>query len=103
MNDPSNNQAPPGKQEDENKVLLSKARQCISHYHQQCEKKIRKEPMTAVVGAAAVGYMLHWMPVRKILVTQVRTLSALTPPALFFFGAVKLIEFFQKQDSVKRK
>jgi hypothetical protein len=54
--------------------------------------------MTSVLGAAAAGYLLHRMPVRAILVTQVRVLSALTPPALFLFGAAKLYEFLQKQE-----
>ena len=79
-------------------VLLSNARQGIRHRYQKCENRIRKSPMTAVLGAAAAGYLLHRLPVRAILVTQVRVLSALTPPALLLFGAAKLYEFLQKQE-----
>ncbi len=84
-------------------VLLSNARQGIRHRHKQCESRIRQHPTTAVLGAVAVGYLLHQMPVRAILVTQVRVLSALTPPVLFLFGAAKLYEFLQKQALSKRK
>lgn len=78
-------------------VLLSNARQDIRHRYQMCESRIRKSPTTAVLGAVAIGYLLHRMPVRAILVTQVRILSALTPPALFLFGAAKLYDFLQRQ------
>lgn len=84
-------------------VLLSNVRQDIRDRYQKCENEIRKSPMTAVLGAVAVGYLLHRMPVRAILVTQVRVLSALTPPALILFGAAKLYEFLQRQELAKRK
>lgn len=84
-------------------VLLSNAQQSIRRRYHKCNSCIRKSPMTAVIGAAAVGYILHRLPVRSILVTQVRVLSALTPPALVLFGAAKLYDFLQKQELVKRK
>jgi len=56
-----------------------------------------------VLGAVAAGYLLHRLPVRAILVTQVRVLSALAPPALFFFGAAKLYEFLQRQEMAKQE
>ena len=84
-------------------VLLSNARQSIRSRYKKCEQQIRKSPTTAVLGAVAVGYLLHRMPVRAILVTQVRVLSALTPPALFLFGAAKLFDFLQRQEFEKRK
>jgi hypothetical protein len=40
--------------------------------------------------------------VRAIIVTQIRVLSALTPPALLLFGAAKLYEFLQRQELAKR-
>jgi hypothetical protein len=42
------------------------------------------------------------MPVRAILVTQVRVLSALTPPALLLFGAAKLYDFLQNQELARK-
>jgi hypothetical protein len=79
-------------------ILLSDVRQDIRHRYQKCENRIRRSPTTAVLGAVAVGYLLHRMPVRAILVTQVRVLTALTPPALFLFGAAKLYEFLHRQE-----
>lgn len=84
-------------------VLLSNARQAIRDRHQTWENRIRKSPTAAVLGAVAVGYLLHRMPVRAILVTQVRVLSALTPPALFLFGAAKLCEVLQRQGWARQK
>lgn len=84
-------------------ALLSNARQGIRHRYQKCGNRIRRSPMTSVLGAVAAGYLLHRLPVRAILVTQVRVLSALTPPALLLFGAAKLYEFLQSQELAKRK
>jgi hypothetical protein len=84
-------------------VLLHNARQGIRHRYQECENRIRKSPTTAVLGAVAVGFLLHRLPVRAILVTQVRVLSALTQPALILFGAAKLYELLQRQEVARRK
>jgi hypothetical protein len=43
------------------------------------------------------------MPVRAILVTQVRVLTALTAPALFLYGAAKLYDLLQRQELTKPK
>jgi len=83
-------------------VLLNNARQGIRERYKKCENRVRKSPSTAVLGSVAVGYLLHRLPVRAILVTQVRVLSALTPPALLLFGAAKLFDFFQRQEVDKR-
>ena len=103
MNDGANDPATPMSMEEGVKVLLSNARQGLRHRYQKCQMRIRKSPTTAVLGAVAVGYILHRLPVRAILVAQVRVLSALTPPALFLFGAAKLYAFLQKQEFAKRK
>lgn len=84
-------------------VLLDNARQGICHRYHQCEDQIRKSPAAAVLGATAAGYLLHRLPVRAILLTQVRVLSALTPPALLLFGAAKLYEFLQRQKPTRQK
>lgn len=103
MNDPSSHLASPESIEEGVDCFLSNARQSINHRYEECKNRIRKAPTTAVLGAVAVGYFLHRMPVRAILVTQVRVLSALTPPALFLFGAAKLYEFLQRQELAKQK
>lgn len=84
-------------------VVLNNARQGVRRRYQECENRIRKSPTTVVLGAVAAGYFLHRMPVRAILVTQVRVLSALTRPALFLFGAAKLYEFLQKQELARKE
>jgi hypothetical protein len=79
-------------------VLLGNVKEDVRHRYQRCENRIRRSPASSVLGAVAAGYFLHRMPVRAILVTQVRVLSALVPPALFLFGAAKLYSFLQKQE-----
>jgi len=103
MNDASNHPATPLSVEEEVNGLLNKARQGICQRYQTCEDRIRKSPAAAVLGAVAAGYLLHRLPVRAILVTQVRVLAALTPPALLLFGAAKLYEFLQRQELGKGK
>lgn len=60
-----------------------------------------------MLGAVTAGYLLHRMPVRAILVTQVRVLAALTPTALWVFGAFRLCDFLKGRgpgrDSPKRQ
>jgi hypothetical protein len=82
--------------------LVNNVQETIRHRYEECEKQIRKSPTTSVLGAVAAGYLLHRLPVRAILVTQVRVLSALAPPALILFGAAKLYEFLQKQELARR-
>lgn len=84
-------------------VLWTNARQGICDRYHKCENLIRKSPTTAVLGAVAVGYLVHRLPVRAILVTQVRVLWALTPPALILFGAGKLYEFLQRQQTATKE
>lgn len=103
MNETSNDPATCMSLEEGVSVLCSNARQGIRNRYQKCQNQIRQSPTTAVLGAAAVGYFLHRMPVRAILVTQIRVLSALTPPALLMFGAAKLYEFLQSQELAKKK
>jgi hypothetical protein len=74
----------------------------ICRRYEQCEEQVRKSPTASVVGAMAVGCLLHRLPVRAILVTHVRVLSALTPPALFLYGAAKLYDYLQKKGSSER-
>jgi hypothetical protein len=102
MNDISDHPAPLSMEEG-CKILLSNVRQGIRHRYQKCEGRVRKHPTSAVLGAVATGYLLHRMPVRAILVTQVRVLTALTAPALFLYGAAKLYDLLQRQELTKPK
>lgn len=102
MNDKSDHIAPPSMDEG-CKILLSNVKQGIRHRYKKYEDGVRKYPTSAVLGAVATGYLLHRMPVRAILVTQVRVLSALTAPALFLYGAAKLYDLLQRQELTKQK
>ncbi len=84
-------------------VLLGNVREGIRERYRKCENRIRNSPTKAVLGAVAAGYLMHRLPMRAIVLTQVRVLSALTPPALLLFGAAKLFEFLQRQELEKRK
>jgi hypothetical protein len=103
MNEPSNQPVTPLSMEQGINVLWCNARQGLRDRYKKCQDGIRMSPTTAVLGSVAAGYLLHRLPVRAILVTQIRVLSALAPPALFFFGAAKLYEFLQKQELDKQK
>jgi len=63
------------------------------------EDGVRKHPVEAVLGAVAIGCLLHRLPVRSILVTKVKIISALAPPALLAYGAAKLCEVLQKKSA----
>ena len=78
-------------------VLVGQARDGLRQRYQACEQRIRKSPVQAVVGAVAAGYCAHRLPMRSLLVANVRLMSALVPPALVLFGAAKVYEFLQKQ------
>lgn len=84
-------------------TLIGNARQGVRERYQECENRIRSSPTKAVLGAVAAGYLMHRLPMRAIVVTQVRVLAALTPPALLLFGAAKVFEFLQRQETAKRK
>jgi hypothetical protein len=97
MNEPSTpTETPPSVEEGVN-ALLCNARQGIRQSYGKFESRIRNSPTKAVLGAVAAGYLIHRLPMRAIVVTQVRVLAALTPPALLLFGAAKLFDFLQRQ------
>lgn len=78
-------------------ALLNDARQSINQHYKDCEQHIRQSPTSSVLGAVAAGWCLHRLPVRVLLVAQVRLITALAPPALLLFGAAKVYEFLQRQ------
>lgn len=84
-------------------TFLSSVQRLLLRRYREGQACVRRSPTQAVLGAVAVGYLMHRMPLRSILVTHVRVLSALTPPALLLFGAAKLYAFLQEQESAKRK
>jgi hypothetical protein len=102
MSENTNHPEAPLSMEEGVNALIGNARQGLRQRYQNCENRIRKSPTQAVLGAVAAGYLMHRLPMRAIIVTQARVLSALTPPAVLLFGAAKLFEFLQCQESSKR-
>ena len=77
--------------------LLHDVKSKATSTYERCEERVRRSPTKAVLAAMAAGYCLHRLPVRTLLVAQVRLMAALAPPAVFAFGSAKLCEFLQKQ------
>jgi len=92
---------PPLSVEDGTNVTFRRAQEALCHGYQECKQHVRKAPCTSVFFAAAAGYCLHRMPVRAIVVAQVRLLSALAPPTLLLLGLAKFREILKSQAAEK--
>jgi hypothetical protein len=82
-------------------ALLDDAKKSVSERYEHCEQFVRQSPGKAVLISVAAGYLLHRLPVRSLLISQVRLVTALAPPTLLAFGAAKLCEFLQNQSRSK--
>jgi hypothetical protein len=78
-------------------ALLEDVKKSVSRTCAECEQCVRESPTKAMLMAVAAGYFLHRLPVRSLLVAQVRLMAALAPPALVAIGAAKLCEFLQNE------
>lgn len=78
-------------------ALLQDAKQKASERYHHAEECVRESPAKAILVAVGAGYLLHRLPVRSLLVSQVRLVAALAPPVLFAFGAAKFCEYLQNQ------
>jgi len=65
----------------------------VEHY----KERVQREPGKAVLVALAAGYVLHRLPIRSLIVSQVKLLSALAGPALLAYGAAKTCEALQRE------
>lgn len=77
--------------------LGKSSRHCI----RTCEEKIRTSPISAVLAAAAVGYLFRFVPLGLLVGGIVRLLLVLAKPVIVSFGAVKLFEFFRQSSARK--
>ncbi len=82
-------------------ALLTDAKRKVCDRYDHCEQLVRQSPGKAVLASVAAGYLLHRLPVRSLLVSQVRLMAALAPPTLLAFGAAKLCEFLQNKSRDK--
>lgn len=103
MSDDLNYTEPFETMEDRLHVLLDDAKNDLRKGHRKFESEIQKSPTRAVLGAVAVGYMLHYMPVRTIVISQVRVLAALATPVLLFYKAATIYDLFQRKKIRKAK
>ena len=88
---------PPPSIEEGLDAFLAHTGKTLRHGLQKCENDIRRSPAQAVLAAAAAGYCLHRLPMRAILMANVRLAAALVRPALFLLGTVRLYDFVQRQ------
>lgn len=66
---------------------------------EDCEEQIREQPWTSVLIAAAIGYLLHILPVGKILTRLLRSLLLLVKPALIVLGVLNLVSVVSDRKS----
>jgi hypothetical protein len=85
--------------QDSLQALYSRTEEKVRSKFHALEENVCASPTASVLTATAAGYLLHLLPLRAILVTNVRVVSALLPPGLVILGAVKAYEFFQRQAS----
>ena len=62
-----------------------------------CESSVRKSPGKAVLIAVAAGYCLNRLPIRGLILSQVKLITALAPPAVVAYGAAKICELLQRE------
>lgn len=84
-------------------LMFNNSRRAVRDRYQKYENRVKKSPASAVLGAVAVGFLLNRLPVRAILATQIRMVSALAKPALLLFGVAKLFSFLQNQQIARPK
>lgn len=84
-------------------ALITDAKRNVCQRYGHFEQQVRESPGKAILLAVAAGYCLHRLPVRALLVSQVRLMAALAPPTLLAFGAAKLCEFLQGQAREKTR
>jgi|GEM_PF-1762248 hypothetical protein len=68
---------------------------------EDCEERIRQEPWTSVLIAGAIGYLLNFLPVGRMVGAFVRALLYLVKPALIVLGVLKLVSCFSECKSQK--
>lgn len=101
MTQPSTNFAQPPTVEQGVHALLDDAKRNVCERYEHYEDLVRQSPGKAVLISVAAGYLLHRLPVRSLIVSQVRLVTALAPPTLIAFGAAKLCEYLQNQANAK--
>ncbi len=82
--------------EDNLQTMAEDVRGKVVGTYEKYEKIAQQSPGKTVLLALASGYLLHRLPVRALVVMQVRIAIALAPPVLLALGAAKLSGFLQR-------
>lgn len=90
MNDPSSQQGPPQTVNEGIRRLARATGEGIRLQQLKCEDRVREYPGCALLAALAAGYLLYRLPVRAMVLTQVRVFSALASSLLVCRGAAAL-------------
>lgn len=96
MNPPVTNSIESSTVEEGVNALMDDVKHKIQDSYQQSKNSVQRSPGKAILIALASGYCLHRLPVKSLLVAQVRLITALAPPVIFAFGAVKLCDYLQR-------
>ncbi len=76
--------------------LLADVKSKVSRTYGQYERVAVESPGKAILVALAIGYCMHRLPLRSLLILQARTAVALAPAALLGLGAAKLYGLFER-------
>jgi len=76
--------------------LIAATKDKVTRTYAKYEKIAIASPGRTVLLALASGYCLHRLPVRALLVLQVRAAIAVAPAVLLGLGAVKLCGILQR-------
>ena len=69
--------------------LFQKGETFLRPRWEKVEEEVRRSPTKALLVAAGIGYILHRLPVRSLLATNLKLLWALAPPAVIALVAGK--------------
>lgn len=83
-------------------AMLQDGKRSLRQRYQAFQTEVARNPAKAVLIATAAGYLLKRLPLRSILVANVRIAAALTPPLLLAIGAAKACEYLQSKARMKR-
>lgn len=69
--------------------LIQKGEAFLRPRWEKVEEQVRESPTKAVLIAAGIGYVLHRLPLRSLLATNIKLLWAFAPPAIMAVAAGK--------------
>ena len=83
--------------------VLRTAQDTVRKSYEEYEGCVREAPGSSLACAVALGYFMRILPIGAVLAGVARLVAALAKPAILLFGAAKLYEYLQRQDSAARE